>query len=198
MEELKERTIDLKNIVCIDGTFRYVNHIDKVATIGFGSMHALVDNRRMIRFDKGTLLLMQKRYLDLFLPEEAKLLVDSEQVLFDEIDKIAAFMGVSKIINSRYRYSKYQYHSSWTFLMPVVEKIRREHCLQVILNGDLTVIKLIPRSSIKGFEKISVLANGSLESTVKAVLKYIEWYNANKSNLACQTKNSTTKRLGLA
>jgi hypothetical protein len=72
------------------------------------------------------------------------------------------------------------YDKSWDWLMPVIEKIRTHWGNEVILNGDLTIIKKTQGVKTKGFKKIEVLEVGSLNSAYKAVITYIKWYNENE------------------
>lgn len=44
----------------------YVDHTNKLATTGFKDKDALCRYRDAIRFDKGTICLMQDRYLGIF------------------------------------------------------------------------------------------------------------------------------------
>ena len=66
MDNLKQNTVIDSNIVFIDGAFRYVNHIDKLATTGFTKMNGLLKNADIIRFDEGTLKLMRERHNSLY------------------------------------------------------------------------------------------------------------------------------------
>ena len=66
MDNLKQNTVIDSNIVFIDEAFRYVNHIDKLATTGFTKMNGLLKNADIIRFDEGTLKLMRERYDSLY------------------------------------------------------------------------------------------------------------------------------------
>ena len=48
--------------MCKDNQYRYINHLDKLATLGFSSIPELFEYD-YIRFDEVTIPLMQKRYL---------------------------------------------------------------------------------------------------------------------------------------
>ena len=69
-----------------------------------------------------------------------------------------------------------QFHKSWDWLMPIVEKIdsiipddsfvtiEYNRCLITVLDG--------------GFD-IDVIGNSRIEATYKAVVEFIKWYNSN-------------------
>ena len=70
-----------------------------------------------------------------------------------------------------------QYHDSWDWLMPVVEKI------ETILHDDSTVHIEYNRCWIDHYEAwaiIDVVHNSRLEAVYKAVIEFIKWYNENK------------------
>lgn len=79
-----------------------------------------------------------------------------------------------------------KYHSSWTWLMPVVEKIQnieitpppnyRGYRFEIVVGGYV---------EISGFPMPRILVNVSNEGSLinaiyKAVLQFIKWYNENK------------------
>lgn len=64
---IKTRTITTDNIVkTADDYYRFVNHADKLVTTGFKAKDKLLEYSDMIRFDNGTLAIMQERYFNLF------------------------------------------------------------------------------------------------------------------------------------
>jgi hypothetical protein len=106
----------------------------------------------------------------------------------EDNELIAEFMELTSPPNPDFKYWtqdgamnawQLKYDSLWEWLMPVIDKIRSEWGNDVILNGDLTVIKKTKGFKTKGFKKIEVLESGSIQSAYKAVLLYIEWYNKN-------------------
>lgn len=60
----KNSVLKQSNILFFNGFWRYVDHTNKLATTGFKSRDALIKNTSILRFDKDTMLLMKKRYLD--------------------------------------------------------------------------------------------------------------------------------------
>jgi hypothetical protein len=83
---------------------------------------------------------------------------------------IAEFMGVNLIEGQ-----EGEYHTSWDWLMPVVEKIDE-------VSNDNTLFKIeYNRAFIEDIENyhllIDVMANSRLEATYKAVVEFIKQYN---------------------
>lgn len=67
MKDIQSDTIQFNNIVVTeDGFYRYVNHYHKIATTGFRTKSALINNQNLFRFDDATILLMQDRYSELY------------------------------------------------------------------------------------------------------------------------------------
>jgi len=60
---IKKETIDINNIIKINGFFRFVNHDKKLLTTGFANKEDLIRNSDIIRFDDQTLLIMNVRYI---------------------------------------------------------------------------------------------------------------------------------------
>jgi hypothetical protein len=68
--QLSRATLKKENAqLCPIGEYRYINHSDKVATLGFSSVEELFEYT-YIRFDKVTVPLMQNRYKQLFQKEK--------------------------------------------------------------------------------------------------------------------------------
>lgn len=81
------------------------------------------------------------------------------------------------------RYVNPKYHSSWDWLMPVVDKI---------IDTDITAapqwtgyrVEIVPRGYVKisGFPMPTITTNVSIEGSLinavyKAVIQFIQWYN---------------------
>lgn len=62
--ESKNSVLKQSNISFSNGFWRYVDHTNKLATTGWKNKDTLIKNTSIIRFDKDTILLMKKRYLD--------------------------------------------------------------------------------------------------------------------------------------
>ncbi len=63
---LKEYTLTNSNIEFKDHYYRYINHIDRLATTGFNSRERLVSYSDTLRFDTNTVKVMQQIYRLLF------------------------------------------------------------------------------------------------------------------------------------
>lgn len=79
-------------------------------------------------------------------------------------------------------YKDMQYHTSWDWLMPVVEKIERMGCIVEIWLSLGKGCKIVKGS----FKKpINTIANTENNSTIlavyEAVVEFITWHNANKT-----------------
>ena len=81
-----------------------------------------------------------------------------------------------------------EFHSSWDWLMPVVEKIDSiladddfvtisyNRCLIEVNNTDI----LFPTKEIVRLPTIEGMGNSRIEATWNAVCEFIEWYNEQK------------------
>ena len=90
---------------------------------------------------------------------------------------------------------KLKYHSSWDWLMPVVEKIRRCNSFgfkAVTIFGNGTQIKVytIDKQIFECYPKINTEEATSLSVTHSAVVRYIEWYNNKSKEYAEYLKSS--------
>jgi len=105
---------------------------------------------------------------------------------------IAEFMGMEDY-QEMGEYVTPNYHSSWDWLMSVVEKIRKvpswdrdKFSTEVVIYGDKTSIKSKgygEKEHSKSFFNKSVRGKyNSIEPTHKAVIEFIKWYNLNKKN----------------
>ena len=90
---------------------------------------------------------------------------------------IAEFMDYPDLGNKG-DFSYLKYHSSWDWLMPVVEKIEGEpHLCKVIIETNYCRVE---RNS---GEHILTMGSQNLtkkEATYKAVVEFIKWYNKQK------------------
>ena len=65
------------------------------------------------------------------------------------------------------------YHASWDWLMPVVDKIER------IKNSDDYEVDIFGNCCDIG-GRFEAIGKTKIEATYKAVIEFIKWYNANK------------------
>lgn len=64
--QLRDSTIQKSCITCTEGYFRFVNHIDKIATTGYKFENTLWIRREDFRFDAITLREMKTRYAEIY------------------------------------------------------------------------------------------------------------------------------------
>jgi len=112
---------------------------------------------------------------------------------------IAEFMGYEKTIYSDvfrgelyaldvskgeiYAISQMQYHASWDWIMPVVEKIEQKGCIVEISYSLVSMCRIcvIGKKHEMTFNIIND-NNGGLEPIIaiyKSVVEFIKWYNQN-------------------
>lgn len=76
----------------------------------------------------------------------------------------------------------FKYHTSWEWLMPVVEKIEKQVSVFEInisiIEGNNTI--LIHPNFKNTFGEIKVSSNYKMEAVYNACINFINWYNVNK------------------
>lgn len=91
---------------------------------------------------------------------------------------IAEFMGMiqGRIVDEigYYDTDELEYHSSWDWLMPVVEKIGLEYLVK-IQNGTCTIFYIHPMGS-KQVNISFQCEDKTIDSVYLAVLDFLEWY----------------------
>ena len=99
---------------------------------------------------------------------------------------IASFMDVDDSIPHDHQ-GIYLYHSSWDWLMPVVEKIEAtkilDYNIRVTIDSTRTIISVthFGKGSIKTFYKgIYEDSDDKITRTYKVIIEFIKWYNQNK------------------
>ena len=106
----------------------------------------------------------------LILPDELKDSTYSTSVFVEEVRIQGGFEPNS--------YNNLHFHTSWDWLIPVVEKIN------TLFGGEMNT--LIMSNSCKIYSdnpsiyNSIVDANSTIEATYQAVCQFIEWYNENK------------------
>ena len=71
-----------------------------------------------------------------------------------------------------------KYHSSWDWLMPVVEKIESLSCNVNIINKYCQIIRF--EGGAPRFQKSITDSQTKIENTWLAVVEFIKWYNQTK------------------
>src|SRR5690349_7440941 len=100
---------------------------------------------------------------------------------------IAKFMGFEIacadtsepcIMGMQNAWTPMKYHSSWDWLMPVVEKIENDSIYKIRIEGSVVSINNtdILHSFGGDFFKTS---NSKIEALYNAVIEFIKWYNEN-------------------
>lgn len=120
----------------------------------------------------------------------AEQIVDNNELIaqFEGWELIEAD-GIMKLVKDGYRRYHYElkYHSSWGWLMPVVEKIGQTRVKSAAsYNSDL----MFRIEIVNGYTKIEgtgqpIFYNSSVEgsmrtATYKAVVEFIKWFNQQK------------------
>lgn len=77
---------------------------------------------------------------------------------------------------------EYEYHSSWDWLMPVVEKIENKQLCSVCIKSKGTRIRVFNFETLDGtifeaYPKNNTQDATKLSVTYSAVIRFIEWYN---------------------
>ena len=71
-----------------------------------------------------------------------------------------------------YKYDDLKYHSSWVWLMPVVEKIENENPISFIIScGNCEVYNCEKAETMFFFEGVKI------QAVFEAVINFIQWYN---------------------
>jgi len=98
----------------------------------------------------------------------------------NEIESVGNYIvNIKK--NKCIEWNEVAYHKSFDWLMPVVDKIRDNNCLVSIrfnrqMKTTNTVIACFENKWVKDVEVSGI----GIESTYKAVIEFIKWYNQNK------------------
>ena len=73
-----------------------------------------------------------------------------------------------------------KFHTSWDWLIPVIEKIEKLNYDFEILGGCWVIIKDVDPNRDESTEIIEVSSETKMQTVYNAVCQFIEWYNANK------------------
>lgn len=82
--------------------------------------------------------------------------------------------------NRKDSFPEAKYHTSWDWLMPVVEKIEKLGFIVEILISTNTM----QQCNVYGredFTELTVEAKSKIETVYRAVTEFIQWYNTQKS-----------------
>lgn len=105
-------------------------------------------------------------------------------------NKIFAEFMKNEAINSPHLYPDLtEYDTSWDALHTVIDKIHRLYC-EAVPSNDEFVRRIINHENIPVDEYIEVVAMSiavTIEEAYETVLKFITWYNDNKSFIDSST-----------
>ena len=123
--------------------------------------------------------------------------IQEQNKMIAEFDKgarmrkfVEGYAGTCMYIgNKRWcRFEDLKYHTSWDWLMPVVEKIEKEGCkveISSLIQSFNDGPEIIYHQDVSIFHDVTCIVEvtslSKLNSVYEAVIKFITWYNANKS-----------------
>lgn len=73
----------------------------------------------------------------------------------------------------------FEYHSDWSWLMPVVEKIAKEYDVRITWMPNALDVTYIYRSDVYEGEITSMGGLSAIENTWHCVVRFIDWYTLN-------------------
>lgn len=122
---------------------------------------------------------------------------DKEETVLTDNELIAQFMNTEAGYDEYGVWQKLQYHSSWSWLMPVAEKIQRDHYLSAAFQEtandsfgyyvNLSIHGITWRQfywipfdadRLKDHE-FRIVCKTKIEAVYKAAIVFIKWYNEN-------------------
>jgi hypothetical protein len=86
-------------------------------------------------------------------------------------------------VHLAYRHDDLEFHTSWDWLMPVVEKIESlGFGVNILVSNTISIINMGWEQNIKLPYKIlnTYPHDSKFEAVYKAVIEFIKWYNQNK------------------
>lgn len=162
------------------------------------TQNEIIENNRLIAEFMGELILLPIEYATEVLILDKKhpfynttgriTYVDNESVSVFCNDKSNRWVDIDKVQSIEYKNIDAKFHSSWDWLMPVVEKIEETHHTNMMAkpNGFIFLItsgNIDNPMSIKYFKGSPGnpdTAKTKIEATYNAVTDFIKWYNLNK------------------
>lgn len=107
--------------------------------------------------------------------------VMEQNKLIAEFDGLQKFRGDWIHSGGFYSDRQLKYHTSWAWLMPVVEKIENKTDFIVIISGDCCQIESCYGENSEKFNPflIDEPAASKIQATYQAVVQFIKWFNSN-------------------
>ena len=115
----------------------------------------------------------------------------TQQEIIDNNRLIAEFMGLDVLYENRVHHDSaskgkvtiMKYHSSWDWLMPVVEKIESTDLFEDFrIEPFQVVVRAYESTDNKLYKIIECKPKTKLEAIYKAVIEFIKWYNQQEKN----------------
>lgn len=73
----------------------------------------------------------------------------------------------------------FYYHSSWDWLMPVLEKIRNDHFVNIEMYGDYTFVRITKDKDLPNNKRqIRSEHKQTITAIYGATIQFIQWYNS--------------------
>jgi len=85
-------------------------------------------------------------------------------------------------VKKLYHFEDIEYHTSWDWLMPVVEKIQSLACNVNIINNYCQIIKFESGDTPPSYQRTQTMAHTKIENVYNAVVQFITWYNQQQSS----------------
>jgi hypothetical protein len=102
-------------------------------------------------------------------PISGHLISPKDEIYQADFNTLAGINNLPPTEKIRYFEEDLKYHSSWDWLMPVVEKIENTEDVSVVIEND--------NAYIQGVFNFSVFEDTKLKSVYSVVIKFIKWYN---------------------
>lgn len=109
---------------------------------------------------------------------------DNIKVLYKPNGSIFRYSGYGYLRNKTPWDAPFQFHKSWDWLMPVVEKIENADCVSHIgwtIDLGLFVIEVETNEEIRTLES-NKNHETNIQCVYNAVVKFIKWYNKKQKN----------------
>jgi hypothetical protein len=112
-----------------------------------------------------------------------KLIAEFMGATIDELDNVKFILPADGVGLAGCGLRACRYHSSWDWLMPVVEKIEglfNGNSFTITNRNLWCIIEMNTQFSLAydiEYSEISIKASTKLESTWQAVVQFIQWYN---------------------
>jgi hypothetical protein len=113
--KLRQKTLINSMIVLVQGYYRYVNHAEKIATIGYVNRHMLIANKSNIRFNASSIPTMESNYRENFSnPNPPKPVTSSPQYVYKEMQRLMGLKVGDRVkVLRKARYNENGWSVGW-------------------------------------------------------------------------------------